>query len=227
MSEIFQSSESNEENWMSVSDLMAGLMVVFLFIAIAYITGVGQEQAKLEQSICRELSEAMEDISWREQIEICDDEIVVKFKDPNALFDLARASLKPNFQNMLDDFFPKYMGVIIKYEAEIDEVRIEGHTDDTGFGKEKTKLENYFYNMELSQERTRSVMEYLFNSTTAHKYESWLISHMTANGLSSSNPVLAKNGEALDKAKSRRVEFRVRLKTPKRLREIAEAFAWN
>lgn len=225
MADIFQSSESNDENWMPVSDLMAGLMIVFLFIAIAFIKGVGQEQQRLTDSICSELRGAMENIEWREQIEICEDEIVVKFKDPDALFDLNKAALKPKFKNMLDDFFPKYMFVIKKYENEIDEVRIEGHTDDTGSPQHRTKLDKYFYNMGLSQRRTRSVMEYVFSSETAKDHEAWLIRHMTANGLSSSDPVY--DGELMDRDKSRRVEFRVRLKTPKRIREIAEAFRGN
>lgn len=224
MSEIFQSNESAEENWMSVSDLMAGLMVVFLFVAIAFIKGVGQEQKRLEKSICAELNQAMEGVSWREQVEICDDEIVVKFKDPDALFDLNQATLKPKFRMMLKDFFPKYMDVVSRYEREIDEVRIEGHTDDTGLRSHNTKLEKYFYNMGLSQRRTRSVMEFVFQTDTARANESWLITHMTANGLSSSDPVLKSDGQRLDRSKSRRVEFRIRLKTPRRLREIAEAF---
>lgn len=224
MAEIFQSSESAEENWMSASDLMAGLMVVFLFVAIAFIKGVGQEQKRLEMSICAELNEAMEDASWRDQVEICDDEIVVKFKDPDALFDLNQATLKPRFRSMLSDFFPKYMDVIGRYEMEIDEVRIEGHTDDTGLRSHNTKLEKYFYNMGLSQRRTRSVMEFVFKTRAAKENETWLISHMTANGLSSSDPVFQQDGKRLDRSKSRRVEFKIRLKTPHRLREIAEAF---
>lgn len=224
MSEIFQSNESAEENWMSVSDLMAGLMIVFLFVAIAFIKGVGQEQRRLEQSICTELQQAMEDATWRDQVEICDDEIVVKFKDPDALFDLNKATLKPKFRSMLSDFFPKYMSVIGRYSVEIDEVRIEGHTDDTGLRSHNTKLEKYFYNMGLSQRRTRSVMEYVFQTQAAEDNETWLISHMTANGLSSSTPVFQKDGKRLDRKGSRRVEFRIRLKTPRRLREIAEAF---
>lgn len=37
--------------WMSVSDLMTGLMVIFLFIAIAYISRVKQNQTVLTDYI--------------------------------------------------------------------------------------------------------------------------------------------------------------------------------
>ena len=37
--------------WMSVSDLMTGLMIIFLFIAIAYISRVQQNQTVLTDYI--------------------------------------------------------------------------------------------------------------------------------------------------------------------------------
>ena len=55
--EIFATQKSEEESWMSISDLMAGLMIVFLFIAIAYIKGIGQEQSNLASSICNDLQQ--------------------------------------------------------------------------------------------------------------------------------------------------------------------------
>ena len=54
--EIFTAQKSEEETWMSISDLMAGLMIVFLFIAIAYIKGIGQEQRNLTSSICQDFA---------------------------------------------------------------------------------------------------------------------------------------------------------------------------
>ena len=47
MSELWTTS-GNEENWMSISDLMAGLMVVFLFLAIAFVQGVDDARETLE-----------------------------------------------------------------------------------------------------------------------------------------------------------------------------------
>lgn len=37
----------DDEHWMSVSDLMAGLMVIFLFIAITYIRPIVEIQSKI------------------------------------------------------------------------------------------------------------------------------------------------------------------------------------
>ncbi len=227
MSEIFQSSESNEENWISVSDLMAGLMIVFLFIAIAYITGIGQQQAKLEKTICTEIKETLQDVVSKEKIEICDDGIVVRFKEDESNFDLGQSTLKPEFKRILQEFFPRYLVILEKYQTEIDEVRIEGHTDDIGRKGLKTKLDNYIYNIELSQDRTRSVLRYIFGLPASGQYEEWLITNMTANGLSHSKPIYQKETNNINRGESRRVEFKIRLKTPKRIREIAEAIYEN
>ena len=41
--------QDTEEHWISISDMMAGLMVIFLFIAISYMLHVHAEKDKIEQ----------------------------------------------------------------------------------------------------------------------------------------------------------------------------------
>jgi outer membrane protein OmpA-like peptidoglycan-associated protein len=89
------------------------------------------------------------------------------------------------------------------------EIRIEGHTDSNG---------EYFHNMELSQDRTRSVLEYCFGLMPTEQID-WAKGVITANGLSSSQPILKQGVE--DKQLSRRVEFRVRTNAEKQLEDIA------
>ena len=72
--------------------------------------------------------------------------------------------------------------------------------------------------MELSQNRTRSVLEYCFGLMTQEQIK-WAKSLITANGLSSSQPILVHGVE--DKSLSRRVEFRVRTNAEKHLEDIA------
>ena len=112
----------------------------------------------------------------------------------------------------MDDFFPRYIKVLNRpeYKDNIVEIRIEGHTDSNG---------EYFHNMELSQNRTRTVLQYCFYLMTEDE-ASWAKSLITANGLSSSQPILVNGVE--DKSLSRRVEFRVRTNAEKQLEEIAD-----
>ena len=74
--------------------------------------------------------------------------------------------------------------------------------------------------MELSQCRTRSVLDHVLQIPEIKEKKGWLKQFVTANGLSSSK-LIEFNGEE-DKEKSRRVEFRVRTKAEKRIVEILD-----
>lgn len=214
--------ESKDENVFALStgDLMAGLLFIFILLLMGALLQV-QEKAEQDDEIVRKYDntktqlyidlqdEFKEDLkTWRVTI---DSSLCIRFQEPAMLFDNDKAILKPLFKNILDDFFPRYIKVLSRpeYRDNIVEIRIEGHTDSNG---------DYFHNMELSQNRTRSVLQYCF-SLMSTEQETWAKSLITANGLSSSQPVLVHGVE--DKSLSRRVEFRVRTNAEKQLEEIA------
>ena len=214
--------ESREETAFSLStgDLMAGLLFIFILLLMGALLQV-QEKAEQDEEVVRRYDqiktqlyidlqeEFKEDLKvWRATI---DSGLCIRFQEPAMLFDNDKAELKPLFKNILNDFFPRYIKVLIRpeYKDNIVEIRIEGHTDSNG---------GYFHNMELSQNRTRSVLEYCFGLMSVKQIE-WAKSLITANGLSSSQPILVHGVE--DKRLSRRVEFRVRTNAEKQLEEIA------
>ena len=91
------------------------------------------------------------------------------------------------------------------------EIRIEGHTDSDA---------DYYYNMKLSQDRTRSVLEFVLENTEINlEQRNWIQSKLTANGLSFSRPI-ADNSTELGKGQNRRVEFRIRTNAEKQIDEI-------
>ncbi|MBQ7878595.1 MAG: OmpA family protein [Bacteroidaceae bacterium] len=214
--------KSDEENVFSQStgDLMAGLLFIFILLLMGALLQV-QEKAEQDEELVRQYDqiktqlyidlqeEFKEDLKvWRASI---DSTLCVRFQEPSMLFDYDKADLKPKFKEILDDFFPRYIAVLSreKYKDRIVEIRIEGHTDSKG---------EYFYNMALSQNRTRTVLQYCFNLMTEEQ-SAWLKGLITANGLSSSQPILVNGAE--DFELSRRVEFRVRTNAEKQLEEIA------
>lgn len=214
--------ESKEENVFALStgDLMASLMFIFILLLMGALLQV-QEKAEQDEEVVRRYDqvktqlyidlqdEFKEDLKvWRATI---DSSLCIRFQEPAMLFDNNKAELKPLFKNILDDFFPRYINVLNRpeYRDNIVEIRIEGHTDSNG---------GYFHNMELSQNRTRSVLEYCFGLMSREQII-WAKSLITANGLSSSQPILVHGVE--DKRLSRRVEFRVRTNAEKQLEEIA------
>lgn len=213
---------SEEENVFSQStgDLMAGLLFIFILLLMGALLQV-QEKAEQDEELVKQYDqiktqlyidlqeEFKEDLKvWRASI---DSTLCVRFQEPSMLFDYDKSELKPKFKEILDDFFPRYIAVLSreKYKDRIVEIRIEGHTDSKG---------EYFYNMALSQNRTRSVLQYCFNLMTEEQ-STWLKGLITANGLSSSQPILVNGTE--DFELSRRVEFRVRTNAEKQLEEIA------
>ncbi|MGN0068012.1 MAG: OmpA family protein [Bacteroides sp.] len=214
--------ENQEENAyaFSTGDLMAGLLFIFILLLMGALLQV-QEKAEQDEEVVRRYDmiktqlyidlqdEFKEDLKvWRATI---DSSLCIRFQEPAMLFDNNEALLKPMFKDILNDFFPRYIQVLIRpeYKDNIVEIRIEGHTDSNG---------GYFHNMELSQNRTRSVLEYCFGLMTDEQIE-WAKSLITANGLSSSQPIIVHGVE--DKSLSRRVEFRVRTNAEKQLEDIA------
>lgn len=99
----------------------------------------------------------------------------------------------------------------------IQEIRIEGHTDDVPIPH--YDADPYIANAMLSQQRALSVIRYFRNMPAYKNYtpeqqkqlEFWL----TANGLSygkavdSNGEYIQKSGKPIDKDLSRRVEFRI------------------
>ena len=75
--------------------------------------------------------------------------------------------------------------------------------------------------MQLSQGRTRSVLDYVYNLDSSQPFQSLIKSHIAAVGLSSSRLIYHDNG-AEDKVRSRRVSFRVITNSDIQIKRILE-----
>ncbi|MET3602139.1 OmpA family protein [Martelella mangrovi] len=262
-----QKDSEAESEWISISDLMSGLMLIFLFIAIVYLQPLAQQReeaiadkeqlAAIQQTLVQQKEDAIEAerqlriaqssvreivVAWSESeqaifqaleqefakdlprwnAELDQSSLTLRFKAPDVLFDTSSAALKPSFKTIIDDFFPRYLAVLDRFKDSIDEVRIEGHTSSE-WNAETPPLEAYFRNMELSQERTRSVLEYALELPSTQPYLDWALGHVTANGLSSSHLIRSDTGSE-DHQASRRVEFRVRTNAKQQIMKVVEEF---
>jgi len=153
--------------------------------------------------------------------EIIRDNLIFRFKSPEVLFPANEYNLTPEFEKILGEFVPRYVSVLQNFSEYIDEIRVEGHTSSE-FSSQPTALGKYISNMELSQDRTRSVTDFALRALNDDR-RAWLQSLLTANGLSSSKLILKAGIE--DRERSRRVEFTIRTATRKtlvRLEEILE-----
>ena len=165
-----------EDHWISVSDLMAGLMMVFLFVSVALMRTAFQERdkVKVEKDKIREIAIAYQQnqvaiydalmkefegdlLRWQAVID--KDTLAFEFQSPEVLFGTNEVALRPRFKVILADFFPRYLKILDHFKDSISEVRIEGHTSSV-WNRDTGPDRAYFNNMELSQGRTRSVLSY-------------------------------------------------------------------
>lgn len=210
--------------WLSVSDLMTGLMVIFLFISIAYISKVQDNQEVLSDYVETKtrlhdkLVDKFQNDTTRWQMTIGRD-LSMKFKNPTVLFAQGSADLTPEFKSILNEFLPKYFDILLRdsLRNQIEEVRIEGHTDIVPYPK--LDPDPYIANAILSQQRALSVLRYFRQMPSYQNYtqkdkkclEFWL----TANGLSYGKSLDSDGNYTYESKKkanfpmSRRVEFRI------------------
>lgn len=225
-----------EDYWISLSDMMTSLMMVFLLISVIYMIKV-QDSVKVPQ-IYKATTQGLNNALNKEFNKdlkkwgaVIDKDLTVRFQQPDILFATGSSKLTPKFKEILDDFFTRYLTIMMSdsFIDNIEEIRIEGHTSSIWEG-ETNKDRAYFNNMMLSQERTRATLEYIMTSDKINlsaKQKKWLMRHFSAIGFSSGHPLTNTgayiiNGEKEDYKLSQRVEFRVRTNIERKVAEIVE-----
>ena len=210
--------DKNNGFWISISDLMSGLMVIFLFIAVAYMVenfeiidkviyiteGFQDTEESLYRELMKEFKEDLED--WNAYIDA--KTLSVIFKEPDVLFERREYEIKTRFKNILDDFFPRYAMILHddQFNKDILAVRIEGHTSSE-WNKKTNHKKAYLNNMTLSQLRASQVLEYVLETNLNGSYD-WMRDRLQAVGFSSSKLKYGVD-DIEDKNMSRRVEFKV------------------
>jgi len=231
MNNLFGSDKRRQENgehWLTVSDLMAGLMMVFLFIAIVFMMITQKENTKIKdvavayqenqlaiyEALVKEFSKDLD--KWGATID--KETLAFNFQSPDVLFANNETRLSNAYKSILKDFFPRYINVLAPFRDSLDEIRIEGHTSSGGL-RGSSEAQAYFYNMQLSQGRTRSVLEYGYSLMPTEA--DWIKANIAAVGFSSSRLIIREGVE--DPNLSRRVSFRAITNADIQIKRILEA----
>jgi outer membrane protein OmpA-like peptidoglycan-associated protein len=237
---IFGKSRSNqpeeENHWLSVSDLMAGLMMVFLFISIVLM-----RNALLERDKVKELADTSQKLAKTYQIERDKiRQIAATYQDTKisiykALMiefegDLSRWDAEINKENLSFNFkSPDVLFAIgkIDLKSKFKEIlsnffpRYMKVINEFKDSIEEVRIEGhtssrwngssndeaYFLNMDLSQGRTRSVLSYIYGLDSVTTEREWIKKNVAAVGYSSSKIILKDGVE--DAEHSRRVTFKL------------------
>ena len=224
---------------LSLGDLRAGLLLIFILVLSFLMLDLMEKEkrddkmqqvllkiftdyAALRQNLYLALeTEFKKDLKqWNAILDR--QTLSLRFREPTVLFAQGEDEVKLKFREILDDFFPRYIQILKspEYVDAIAEIRIEGHTSSE-WDENVSPEEAYIFNMELSQDRTRSVLQYVLQIPEIRESKGWLQQQLTANGLSSSKLITHSNSTE-NSEESRRVEFRVRTDAEKQLEKIKE-----
>jgi len=207
---------------LSISDMMAGFLMIFILLFASTLLNlrkefdakntIAEEYQKLQIAIYEDLYREFEKDLKIWDAEIIRDSLIIRFKEPDVLFEPNSAVLREQFKRILSDFFPRYMKILTKpvYRQNIEEIRIEGHTA-------KTDIYTYFDHINLSQNRTNAVLYYILTlGNLPPDLIQWAKSKIIASGLADSRPL---EGDPTGRL-SRRVEFRIRTNAEEKIREL-------
>lgn len=230
--------KSSEEGnfWPTFVDLLSGILLVIVIMMMVFVSArstelelarkeVEAQAARIEnfehqiegiQGFGRDINNqiANEFSNSNLPVEIDSTSGEVFFKG-DVLFDVDKSELRPEFIAYLDEFIPKYIGVLLseKNKDKVEEIIIEGHTDD---------VESYMYNLDLSQARAYSVVRHILSKNPNGEYDLEKLKEViTANGKSFSNLVTFEDG-TVNRDASRRVEFKYRLKEAEYIEDSLE-----
>ena len=138
--------EEKSSHWITISDMMSGIMMIFMMIAIAFMVTIDNDkkQLKIQHEKMRDLAKDYSNLQqelykdlmaefggdlkrWNAFI---DEDTTIRFQKQDILFDVGQKKVKERFQKILDDFFPRYVKILYgeKYRDFIEDIRIEGHT---------------------------------------------------------------------------------------------------
>ena len=207
-----QDGGDNNVFWVTMSDLLLGLVVVFLVMFVFAITGFTQNKIN-EQETQYQVTEKIANELAKNNIQVDIDKFsgTIKISDLE-LFALNSAELSPKGRAYMSKFIPVYLNTIMQdptVKNNVAKIIIQGHTDSQTYAGAKSDEEKYFKNMDLSLRRAASVAEYVVYSDFKGKktYEKDLFKLLSVEGKGPSEPVLTDGKE--DYAKSRRVELKL------------------
>jgi outer membrane protein OmpA-like peptidoglycan-associated protein len=212
-----------DENYICLSDIMMGLMVIFLFISISYIMEVFSTNF-VKDEMYNTINDEMVKELQKNNIKLGKD-LSLKFinndtDNQGQLFEPGKKEMTENFKRKLDEIWQPYQNIITRdsFLNYISEIRIEGHTDTSP--PKNNPIASYEYNLDLSSQRAQEVLRYIRQMTCYKNLSDTLRQRlqflMTANGMSysralndSSEVSYLSAHSRINNDLSRRVEFKL------------------
>lgn len=204
--------DDNNVFWVTMSDLMLGVAVIFIVLFVFAITGFTQNkinQHNMQYQINEKLIQELNKKNINAEIDKISG--IVKISDLE-LFELNSWQLSKKGEEYLQKFIPVYLNTILNDKETFDNIQqisIEGHTDSQAFKNTKTEEEQYLKNLNLSLNRAEAIANYIIklNAQNNNNYNEKLTKLLSVEGKSFSKPIVINGKE--DFNKSRRVELKI------------------
>lgn len=219
-----QNADDSNIFWITMTDLMLGLVIVFMLLFVFAITGYGEKTEQVSHLkkklktltkkeriyYSRKFSAEIKKELQAQGLDADIDANTAQVKISNVeLFNLNSYELSESGKAYLDKFFPEYINTLLKNDKvrkNLHHIIIEGHTDSHSFYGAKTQEEQFLKNMNLSLLRANSIADYMFKTNYDKKYTKDLTKLVIIEGKSFTEPVLTKDKKE-DFDASRRVEL--------------------
>lgn len=200
---MFEEHQGDNPFALSIGDLMAGVLFIFILLLAGSILKVEEEldplreQREAKRHVIEKLTGELEEFD----VEVDPTNGVIRIKE-GVLFAYDRSDLSNEGENFLDRFIPKYSRILLSdslAREQLAQIIIEGHTDRNG---------NYLYNMNLSLNRANSVVQYVYAPT----FDTFAYKDRFRNLLSVNGRSFEQLRDSTNSAANRRVEFKFRFK---------------
>lgn len=212
---LTNSNSDVQENvfWITMTDLLLGLAVIFIVLFVLAMTGFTQaklQEQQLKSEVAKDLAQELNAKNINAQIDLSTG--AVKLSDLQ-LFELGSYQLSEDGKAFLNKFIPIYLNAVYsnpKIADKVVNIVIQGHTDSQSFAGVSSKDLQFVKNMELSTQRANEVAKYIFYTSYNKAYSAKLHKMLIVEGKSFSQPVIVNGKE--DYNKSRRVELQLVVK---------------
>ncbi|KZY84129.1 hypothetical protein A3741_30320 [Oleiphilus sp. HI0069] len=189
----------SDAHWMSIGDLMSGLMMIFALLVVATMLLLSQRHEQSQQNrifVIQAISEQLNADGIQAEINPETGDITIM---DNILFGHDSAKLSAEGVKFLKRFIPLYARGIYKNPdaaEEVVRVIVEGHSNKVG---------DYGYNMQLSLLRANAVMQNILSFEFPHQTKLMNKLTVTGRGETEANQKVATKAD-------RKVMFRLQFK---------------
>jgi chemotaxis protein MotB len=205
------------EYWITFSDLMVSLLMVFallMFLALGKAQQEAREAKALVESNARAVREAGSALDQSGTAIVLDSSTGTLTMNSELLFAYGSAKLRPKADSLVRQVSVSLVPQLLRQptvDSLLEEIVVEGHTDTVG---------SYMFNLKLSQDRAYSVMAAMLDAQKDPGMAARLRELIVASGKSESRPIHV--GGNIDAPRSRRIEIHFRFRNDAILKRLIQ-----